>query len=56
MLSADGLKHKIIVYPIYRDSGSIGNVLTLIPTKYAYLRNWNTDVDDVLYDTHIKEV
>lgn len=55
-ISADGRKHKIIVYPIYRDSGSIGNVLTLIPTKYVYLRNWNTDVDDVLYDTHIKEV
>ena len=55
-LGADGRKHKIIVYPIYRDSGSIGNVLTLIPTKYAYLRNGNTDVDDVLYDTYIKEV
>ena len=56
MLSADGRKHKIIVYPIYRNSGSIGNVLTLIPNKYAYLHNGNTDVDDVLYDTHIKEV
>ena len=52
-LSADGRKHKIIVYPIYRDSGSIGNVFTLIPTKYAYLANGNTDEDDVLYDTYI---
>ena len=55
-LSADGRKHKIIVYPIYRDSGSLSSVFTLIPNKYAYLRNGNTDVDDVLYDTHIKEV
>jgi hypothetical protein len=55
-LSSDGRKHKIIVYPIYRDSGSLRSVFTLIPTKYVYLRNGNTDVDDVLYDTHIKEV
>ena len=55
-LSADGRKHKIIVYPIYRDARSLSSVFTLIPNKYAYLHNWNTDVDDVLYDTHIKEV
>lgn len=55
-LSADGRKHKIIVYPIYRDSGSLSSVFTLIPAKYAYLANGNTDEDDVLYDTYIKEV
>jgi len=55
-LSADGRKHKIIVYPIYRNAGSLSSVFTLIPNKYAYLHNGNTDEDDVLYDTYIKEV
>lgn len=55
-LSADGRKHKIIVYPIYRDARSLSSVFTLIPTKYAYLHNGNTDEDDILYDTYIKEV
>lgn len=55
-LSSDRQEHKIIVYPIYRDAGSLSSVFTLIPTKYAYLSNGNTDEDDVLYNTYIKEV